>query len=180
MPQSPALRGTTSFVHHKAMCSSNEAVRFRDFRSGTLRAMLHGHLKRLTGWLWKAGGGTKLERQRSHSFRIASMRSVTQVNTPTAAKNPPTAGPTIKEGDENASEGTDSSSRQLAAVPSEHGYVCDSPPPPSLPWNEHSPLPFLFLLQHPRPARRRPAGRPVSCGCRRGRLQRRRLGNKRL
>lgn len=59
------------YLHHTALKAENEAVRFRDFRSAVLRAMMHGHLANLNKKLVTASGGTELERRKSWRYRAA-------------------------------------------------------------------------------------------------------------
>lgn len=47
--------GSSLYAHHHALAAQNEAVRFRDYRSSTLRAIVHGELpalgQRATPWV---------------------------------------------------------------------------------------------------------------------------------
>ena len=63
--------GPSLYHHHHALAAENEAVRFRDYRSQTLRAIVHGHLEELNQKLIMAGGGTELERSKSFRYRTA-------------------------------------------------------------------------------------------------------------
>lgn len=63
--------GSSLYAHHHALAAKNEVVRFRDYRSATLRAIVHGHLDRLNKRLIMAGGGTELERRKSWRYRTA-------------------------------------------------------------------------------------------------------------